>query len=89
MKKILQYQGSASCTTVQQTISKQNIRYGIPFFSHDVKVKRIESQHDPDNPNSGKVMEMCGFLFEGILRKADRNNKGIADACMYGLLAED
>lgn len=61
----------------------------IPFFFHDVKAKRIESQHDPDNPNSGKVMEKCGLLFEGILRKADWSNKGIVDACMYGLLADD
>lgn len=61
----------------------------IPFFFHDVKVKRIESQHDPDNPNSGKVMKKCGLLFEGVLRKADWSNRGIVDACMYGLLAED
>lgn len=61
----------------------------IPFFFHDVKVKRIESQHDPDNPNSGKVMEKCGLSLEGILRKADWSNRGIVDACMYGLLAED
>ena len=61
----------------------------IPFFFHDVKAKRIESQHDPDNPNSGKVMKKCGLLYEGTLRKADWSNKGIVDACMYGLLAED
>lgn len=61
----------------------------IPFFFHDVKVKRIESQHDPDNPNSGRVMEKCGLLFEGVLRKADWSNRGIVDACMYGLLIGD
>lgn len=61
----------------------------IPFFFHDVKAKRIEAQHDPNNPNSGKVMEKCGLSFEGVLRNADWSNKGIVDACMYGLLAED
>lgn len=61
----------------------------IPFFFNEVKVGRIESQHDPHNPNSGKVMEKCGLKFEGTLRKADWSNKGIVDACMYGLLAED
>lgn len=61
----------------------------IPFFFSDVKVNRIESQHDPNNPNSGKVMKKCGLTFEGILRKADWSNKGIVDAAMYGLLAED
>lgn len=61
----------------------------IPFFFQDVKAKRIESQHDPDNPNSGKVMEKCGLSFEGVLRKADWSNKGIVDASIYALLAED
>lgn len=61
----------------------------IPFFFNEVKVGRIESQHDPNNPNSGKVMQKCGLKYEGTLRKADWSNKGIVDACMYGLLAED
>lgn len=61
----------------------------IPFLFNDVGVKRIESQHDPNNPNSGKVMKKCGLSFEGVLRKADWSNKGIVDASMYGLLAED
>ena len=61
----------------------------ISFFFHDVKVGRIESLHDPDNPNSDKVMQKCGLQYEGTLRKADWSNRGIVDACMYGLLAED
>ena len=61
----------------------------IPFFFHKVKAKRIESQHDPENPNSGKVMEKCGLSFEGVLRKADWSNRGIVDSAMYSLLAED
>ncbi|MCH5272334.1 MAG: GNAT family N-acetyltransferase [Lachnospiraceae bacterium] len=61
----------------------------IPFFFQEVKVKRIESQHDPNNPNSGRVMKKCGLRYEGTLRKADWSNKGIVDACIYGLLAED
>ncbi|MBE5801360.1 MAG: GNAT family N-acetyltransferase [Clostridiales bacterium] len=61
----------------------------IPFFFEQVKALRIESQHDPNNPNSGKVMAKCGLRYEGTLRKADWSNQGIVDACMYGLLAED
>ncbi|MGN1084591.1 MAG: GNAT family N-acetyltransferase [Lachnospiraceae bacterium] len=61
----------------------------IPFFFEQVKAKRIESQHDPKNPNSGKVMTKCGLIYEGTLRKADWSNKGIVDACMYGMLASD
>lgn len=61
----------------------------IPFFFQKVKANRIESQHDPNNPNSGKVMKKCGLKYEGTLKKADWNNKGIVDACMYGLVADD
>lgn len=61
----------------------------IPFFFEQVEAKRIESQHDPDNPNSGRVMIKCGLKYEGTLRKADWSNKGIVDACIYGMLASD
>lgn len=61
----------------------------IPFFFEQVGANRIESQHDPANPNSGKVMEKCGLIHEGTLRQADWSNKGIVDACMYSMLASD
>lgn len=61
----------------------------IPFLFDKVKVNRIESQHDPNNPNSGKVMVKCGLKYEGTLRQADFSNKGIVDAAMYSLLAND
>lgn len=61
----------------------------IPFFFDQVGVKRIEAQHDPQNPNSGRVMKKCGLMYEGTLRKADWSNKGIVDACMYSMLAAD
>ena len=61
----------------------------IPFFFEEVGVNRIESQHDPNNPNSGKVMMKCGLKYEGTLRQADWNNKGIVDACMYSLLKSE
>ncbi len=61
----------------------------IPFFFETVGVNRIESQHDPENPNSGKVMQKCGLKYEGTLRQADWSNKGIVDACMYSILATE
>ena len=33
----------------------------IPFLFDEVGANRIESQHDPNNPNSGKVMQKCGL----------------------------
>ena len=34
-------------------------------------------------------MKKCGLKVEGILRSADWNNQGIADAAMYSILAEE
>lgn len=61
----------------------------IPFFFEQVGVKRLESQHDPGNPNSGSVMKKCGMIYEGTLRKADWNNRGIVEACIYSMLASE
>lgn len=61
----------------------------IPYLFETVGANRIESQHDPDNPNSGNVMKKCGLRYEGTRRQADYSNRGIVDACMYGLLREE
>lgn len=61
----------------------------ISFFFERVGISRIESRHDPNNPNSGRVMKKCGMVYEGTLRHADINNKGICDACYYAILREE
>lgn len=61
----------------------------IEFLFNQVKVQRIEAQHDPNNPSSGKVMQKCGLKYEGTLRKADWNNQGIVDACMYSIIDKE
>ena len=61
----------------------------IPFLFEEVGVNRIESQHDPNNPGSGKVMVKCGLKYEGTLRQADFSNVGIVDASMYSILASE
>lgn len=61
----------------------------ITFFFNEVGANRIESRHDTNNPASGKVMQKCGLKLEGIKRQADRNNSGICDMEIYGILKED
>lgn len=61
----------------------------IPFFFEEMGANRVESQHDPENPFSGKVMEKCGLTYEGTLRQNDFSNRGIVDAAMYGLLRSE
>ena len=36
----------------------------INFFFEEVGINRIESRHDPNNPNSGKVMAKFGMKYE-------------------------
>jgi [ribosomal protein S5]-alanine N-acetyltransferase len=70
-------------------ITSEALKTLIKFFLEDVGVNRIESRHDPNNPNSGKVMVKCGMKYEGHMRQADKNNQGIVDYVEYGILAED
>ena len=72
-----------------QGITSEALQAIIPFFFEEVGVNRIESQHDPNNPNSGLVMKKCGLKYEGTLRQADWSNRGIVDACMYSLLKSE
>lgn len=61
----------------------------IDFLFDEVGYHRVESLHDPNNPNSGAVMRKCGMQYEGTMRMADRNNQGICDASYYAILAQD
>lgn len=61
----------------------------IHFLFEGVGANRIESQHDPENIHSGDVMKKCGLTFEGTLRQADFNNRGIVDACVYSILQSE
>ena len=61
----------------------------IRFFFDEAGANRVECRHDPRNPHSGMVMQKCGMRYEGTMRSADRNNQGICDACLYGILRSD
>ena len=45
----------------RQGYASESLAELIRFFFEDVGVNRIESRHDPRNPNSGKVMQKCGL----------------------------
>jgi ribosomal-protein-alanine N-acetyltransferase len=61
----------------------------IKFFFEEVGVNRIEARHDTKNPASGAVMLKSGMQLEGVLRQAGKNNTGICDSAVYGILRED
>lgn len=70
-------------------ITSEAMQAVMDYLFDEVGVNRIESRHDPRNPNSGAVMRKCGMHFEGTMRQSDWNNQGICDACWYAQLAEE
>ena len=61
----------------------------IAFLFDEVGFNRIEADHDPNNPASGRVMEKSGMRHEGIQRQAGRSNQGIIDISRWAILRSD
>lgn len=72
-----------------QGITSEALKAVMDFLFDEIGFNRIESRHDPRNPNSGKVMMKCGMKYEGTMRSADWNNQGICDECFYALLKSE
>ncbi len=72
-----------------QGITSEALLAVIDFLINEVGFNRIESEHDVNNPNSGKVMKKCGMKYEGTLRQGDWNNQGLCDTCIYAVLKSD
>ena len=73
----------------RQGITTEAFRALIPFFFEEVGANRVEARHDPNNPNSGRVMRACGLTYEGTLRQAAANNQGVVDLCVYSILRSE
>ena len=67
-------------------IMSEALRAVMQYLFEEVGYHRIESLHDPNNPHSGGVMRKCGMTYEGTSRQSDRNNQGVCDAALYGIL---
>ncbi len=65
------------------------LRAVIDYLFDTAEVNRIVATHDARNPNSGRVMRKAGLRFEGVMRGAGRNNQGVCDDVVYGLLRTD
>jgi len=50
---------------------------------------RVSAQHNPINPASGKVMEKCGMLYEGLIRGGSMYRGEICDCLQYAVLKSD
>lgn len=70
-------------------IMTEAVQAVVRFLFEEVGYHRIEAMHDPNNPNSGRVMRKCGMKYEGTTHASDRNNQGICDADHYAILRRD
>lgn len=60
------------------------------FIKEKSLAKRIVLKHDVDNIKSGNVMKRAGMTFEGVLRKAGKNNfHSRHDLAVYSILYEE
>lgn len=72
-----------------QGIMSEALQAVMNYLFDVVGYNRLDSRHDPRNPNSGAVMRKCGMKYEGTLRQSDWNNQGVCDACWYALLKDE
>ncbi|MHB1485773.1 MAG: GNAT family N-acetyltransferase [Saccharofermentanales bacterium] len=72
-----------------QGFMTEAVKAVIGFFFKEVGVQRIWADHADKNPASGRVMQKCGMLYEGILRQEMVCNAGRFDSVIYAILAED
>ena len=70
-------------------IMAEALRGLIAFLFDEVGFNRIEADHDPNNPASGRVMEKAGMRHEGVMRQAGRSNQGIIDVSRWAILRSD
>ena len=73
----------------RQGVMTEALQAVMAYLFDVVGYNRLESRHDPRNPNSGAVMRKCGMKYEGTYRQSDWNNQGVCDACWYALLKSE
>ena len=61
----------------------------VDFLFDEVGFNRIQADHDPNNPKSGRVMQKSGMQFEGTMRQFGYSNQGIIDVCRWAILRSD
>lgn len=61
----------------------------LPLCFERMRLHRVEAMHDVENPASGRVLQHCGFQYEGILRGRVFNKGQWRDVCMWAMLDTD
>lgn len=72
-----------------QGLMTEALRRVIAFGFDDLRLNRIEAQHDTENPASGKVMAHVGMIYEGVMRQRLKNKGRFVDVACYAILRSD
>ena len=59
------------------------------FSFEELKLNRLEAQHEISNPASGRVMAHVGMRYEGTLRQRLINKGRYVDVALYAILRSD
>ncbi len=70
-------------------IMTEALRRVVQFGFDELRLNRIEAQHETDNPASGRVMEHVGMKYEGTLRQRLKNKGRFVDVALYAILRSD
>lgn len=72
-----------------QGLMTEALRAVIAFGFDELRLNRIEAQHETDNPASGRVMVHAGMQKEGVLRQRLINKGRFVDVALYAILRSD
>lgn len=61
----------------------------ITYLLENIGFHRVFAVHDSENSQSGRVMEKVDMTYEGTLRQAAKNNRGIVDIAVYSILKDE
>ena len=61
----------------------------LDFGFRQLRLNRIEAQHEVDNPASGAVMRKAGMTYEGTLRQRLCNKGKFVDVALYAALRSE
>lgn len=70
-------------------VMTEALRRVIAFGFDELRLNRIEAQHEVDNPASGRVMAHAGMRQEGILRQRLMNKGRFVDVALWAILRTD
>ncbi len=70
-------------------IMTEALRRVVAFGFEEMRLNRIEAQHEVDNPASGRVMLHAGMRYEGTLRQRLKNKGKYVDVALYAILKND